>query len=86
MKCVEMKHIPPHQLEFYSVSLPSLSLLFCHITILAEVTPHLIEWNLYKTLTENGLIIIYYIIKGVLKEAKRSLHIRREGIEIHTLI
>ena len=29
---------------------------------------------------------IYYIIKGVLKEAKKSLHVRREGLEIHTLI
>ena len=29
---------------------------------------------------------IYYIIKGVLKEAKRSLHVRREGLEIPTLI
>ena len=29
---------------------------------------------------------IYYIIKGVLKEIKRSLHIRQKGLEILTLI
>ena len=29
---------------------------------------------------------IYYIIKGVLKETKRSLHVRQEGLEILTLI
>ena len=31
-------------------------------------------------------VSIYYINKGVLEEAKRSHHVRREGQEIPTLI
>ena len=42
---------------------------------------HTSYWDFFKSLES-----IYYINKGVLEEAKRSHHVRREGQEIPTLI